>query len=256
MEIKSDFITLDKRIIRKITHEEREIETIFSDKEVFGICSGLKNSQARKIWKRQQQNKHLRSDTIAAHIYAMETYKKYGAKTVSFLLAIPPLPIGGIFTGYAFAIFDKLKSTKKYPIIRLVDKSQLNYSVSFYYEMQEGVKQVLHEGSNENSTWSYTVNVKDRNRIYDNNILVVAKEGIVIAKVYRDGRICPINDASINPPVIELLIDFCSDPLKQILHYGAVTSHCSNCGIPISNPRSIRATVGKDCARNLGIPWN
>lgn len=255
MDIPSDFISLDNRHPRKISFEEKEIETIFSDNEVFGICSGLKNSQARQVWKRQQQNKLLKADTFAAHVYAMETYKKYGADTVSFLLALPPLPVGGIYTGNAFAVFDKLRPTKKYPILRLVDKNKLHYSVSFFYIIEEEIQQILHEGSNANSSWRYFEKKKIKNRKYDYNILIVEKEGVPVVKVYRDGKICPVNDASTNQPVIELLVNFCNDPFKQILYYGTVTSHCSNCGIPISNPRSIKATVGEDCARNLGIPW-
>lgn len=255
MDIQSDFIPLDNRHKRKISFEEKDIETIFSDNEAFSICSGLKSSQARQVWKRQQQGKHLNSDTFAAHIYAMEVFKKYGAETVSFLLAIPPLPVGGIFTDKAFALFDKLLPTKDNPIIRLVDKHQIHYSIGFSYDTVIDIQQIIHEGSNHNSSWRYIENKKIKNRKYDYNVLVLQKDGIPVVKVYRDGKVCPINDASTNQPVIELLINFCANPLTQILHYGAVTSHCSNCGIPISNPRSIRATVGKDCARNLGIPW-
>lgn len=251
MNIESEFIPLEKRTPRIIKFDDKNLETIFTDKEAVSICSGLQNSFARQIWKRYQQIKPLYSDNYMSHNYSMKTLNVYGFETVSFLLAIPPLKVGDVFSGKAFSILDKKKNNKKHQSIRLIDRYQVHYSIQFYYEIIEEEKLIVYE----DSSFSHSILKKVKINKFDYDVLEMRKEGVAIARIHRSGKVSAINDTSVNQPVIELLVNFCEDPFQQILHYGTITAHCSNCGIPISNPLSIRASVGRDCARNLGIKW-
>lgn len=255
LEVTSDFINLAERKSHTIQFEETEVETIFTDIEAFGLCGGITNGRARQIWVRHQIHKLTPADTIAAHIFAMNIIKEFGLDTTSFLMALPPKPIEVGTTHVAFGLFDRLRTKKKHPCLRLVDKSGIKYSISFYYEEKTEMVEKVHETKSENF-YSKTVTKEPvTTRTYDYDTLVIESDKIKMARIYRDGKVCPINNATTNQPVIELLIRFCENPQKEFLYYSTTMGQCSNCDKRIYLNRSIKATVGPICAKNLGYSW-
>lgn len=254
-DIEADFKDLTKRPRRKLVFEDKEIETIFSDIEAISICGGIKNGQARQVWKNYHLNKETPADKFAAHIYAMNTVNELGLDTVSFLIALPPFPVGIGDTSKAFALFDKIKDKKKHPCFRLVDEKGIKYSISFYYTDVIETKPIKHESRTEDSYMMWIETVKVTTRTYDYDVLLIQSDNINLTKIFRDGKICPVDDATTNKPVIELLVRFFDNPQKEFVYYGTTMSRCSNCDKTIYKERSIAAAVGPVCARNLGLKW-
>ncbi|GEO08301.1 DUF6011 domain-containing protein [Segetibacter aerophilus] len=251
----AEFVPLDKRAARRITYEHRTIDTLFTDLEAVGICGGLLNGQARQVWKRSQLKKSLPADTFAGHVYAMKTIEETDLNTVSFLLTLPPLPIGVKTTHKAFQLFDNLKSQQQRPSLRLIDKSGIKYSINFYYEEVTEFKETTKTKGDEKFSVTTTDRIRFIKRVYDYDTLVIETDEVKLARIYKNGKICPINDATTNRSVFELLLRFVNDPQKELVYYGSVTGNCSNCGLPISDKRSISAAVGPTCAQHLGFKW-
>lgn len=256
LEIVSDFVPLADRKTRVLQFEETEAETIFTDTEAFGICGGIANGKARQIWVRNQINKLIPADTIAAHILSMNVVKEFGLDTTSFLMALPQKPIEVGTTHIAFGLFDRLRTKKKHPCLRLVDKSGIKYSIAFYYdEVVEMVEKVVYESGTENSYCKSVTKEPVTTRTPDYDTLVIESDKIKMARIYRNGKVYPINNATTNKPVIELLIRFFKNPQKEFLYYSTTMGQCSNCDKRIYLNRSIEATVGPICAKNLGYSW-
>ena len=254
-EIKANLKSLEGRLSRKIQLDEREIETLFSDSEAISICGGMKNSNARRIWKNYHLNKETKADKFAAHEHAMNLVKEVGRLTVSFLMALPPLPMRTKGTSKAFVLFDRIKENKQRPCFRLVDRTGTKYSVSFYYS--EIIRKVptVYETKAGNIVSNRTEIKEVKERTYDYNQLIIQSDDIPLTKIYRNGSICPVNDATTNRPVIELLIRFFENPQQEFIYYGTEMGRCSNCDKVIFVERSVAAAVGPICAKNLGLPY-
>jgi hypothetical protein len=255
LEIVSDFVPLGDRKTRLLHFEETEVKTIFTDTEAFGLCGGITNGKARQIWVRNQINKLTPADTIAAHIFSMNVVKEFGLDTTSFLMALPPKPIEVGTTHIAFGLFDRLRTKKKHPCLRLVDKSGIKYSIAFYYEEVVEMVEKVYESRTENSYSRYVTKEPVTTRTYDYDTLVIESDKTKMARIYRDGKVCPINNATTNKPVIELLMRFFKNPQEEFLYYSTTMGQCSNCDKRIYLNRSIEATVGPICAKNLGYRW-
>src|SRR5690554_789195 len=82
---------------RTISFQDSKTETIFSDFEANSICLGLDNKrakhQARNYFKKNEQ---LGNEQIEVHLIAMSALEKYGAKTLSFVISLPPLPFNAV----------------------------------------------------------------------------------------------------------------------------------------------------------------
>src|SRR5690606_12139889 len=128
-----------KRILK---FQESEVDTVFSDFEAYSICMGLDNRHAKHIARRFfKTNEKLENELFEAHRIAMLTLKKYGAKTLTFIISLPPLPFKAVDATQIFSELDKRRKKQNFPILRISFKNDKNeiekIQISYYAEKSD-----------------------------------------------------------------------------------------------------------------------
>jgi hypothetical protein len=219
---------------RTLSFQELVIETVFNDFEAYSICLGLDNRHAkhlaRNYFKKKEQ---LESEIIEAHSIAMGALEKYGGRTLSFIISLPPLPFKAVNATQIFSELDKRRKKQDFPILRIAFKNDKNQTekiqISYYAEKTD-------KGRKRNDNV-----LKVKNRSTGQNLMRVSRSGIVI----------PENNAKQIVPVLEVFIRFSKDTKQALLNYGLETGECSICGRELTDSESIRIGIGPVCRQYI-----
>lgn len=219
---------------RTFTFQESEIETVFNDFEAYSICSGLDNGHAKHLARRYFKNKeYIESELFEAHSIAIAALEKYGDKTLSFIISLPPLPFKAVNATQVFSELDKRRKKQDFPILRITFKNAKNQTekiqITYYAEK--------------------TGNGRKRN----DNVLTIKNRstGQQIMRVSRNGIVIPETNAKQIVPVLQVFIRFSKDTKQALLNYGLETGECSICGRELTDSESIRIGIGPVCRQYI-----
>jgi hypothetical protein len=215
---------------RTITFQESAVETVFSDFEAYTICMGLDNRHAKHIARNYfKTNEQIEHEQFEAHNIAMSALDKYGGKTLTFIISLPPLPFKAVNATQIFSELDKRRKKQDFPILRITFKNAKNQTekiqISYYAEKTE----------------------KGRKRI--DNVLTIKNRttGQQLMRVSRSGIVIPENNAKQIVPVLQVFVRFSKDTKQTLLNYGLETGECSICGRELTDSESIRIGIGPVC---------
>lgn len=233
LEIIAESDRFSGRALETITSEDLEIETIFSDFEAYSICLGLDNRRSKFIARNYFQKKSSEYERMEAHSLAMATFDKYGGKTLSYIISLPPLPFKAVNATQIFSELDKRRKKQDFPIIRIAFNNE-------NYETQK--LQITYYAEN-----------RENGRTRNDNVLVVKNKttGQSLMRVSRSGIVIPERNAKHIIPVMQVFMRFSLDTKKAILNYGLETGECSMCGRELTDSESIRLGIGPICRRSL-----
>jgi hypothetical protein len=233
-EIISDRDLFSNRQKRILTFQDSEVETVFSDFEAYSICMGLDNRHAKHIARNYfKTNEQMENDQFEAHGIAMSALDKYGGKTLTFIISLPPLPFKAVNATQIFSELDKRRKKQDFPILRITFKNAQNQTekiqISYYSEKFENGRR-----RNDN-----VLTIK--NRSTGQQLMCVSRSGIVI----------PENNAKQIIPVLQVFIRFSKDTKQTLLNYGLETGECSICGRELTDSKSIKIGIGPICRQDL-----
>lgn len=219
---------------RTLTFEESEIETVFSDFEAYSICMGLDNGHAKHIARNYfKTNEQVDNEQFEAHSLAMSALDKYGGKTLTFIISLPPLPFKAVNATQIFSELDKRRKKQDFPILRISFKNSKNQTekiqISYYAEKL----------------------VKGRKR--NDNVLTIKNRstGQQLMRVSRSGIVIPENNAKQIVPVLQVFVRFSKDTKQTLINYGLETGECSICGRELTDSESIRIGIGPVCRQYI-----
>ncbi len=233
-EIITEGDLFSKRQKRTISYQESKIETVFSDFEAYTICMGLDNRHAKHIARNYFKTiKPFENEKFEAHNIAMLALEKYGGKTLTFIISLPPLPFKAVNATQIFSELDKRRKKQDFPILRITFKNAKNLTekiqISYYAEKTE----------------------KGRKRI--DNVLTIKNRttGQQLMRVSRGGIVIPENNAKQIVPILQVFIRFSKDAKQTLINYGLETGECSICGRELTDSESIRFGIGPVCRQFL-----
>lgn len=219
---------------RTITFKESAVETVFSDFEAYTICMGLDNRHAKHIARKYfKTNEQEENEQFEAHNIAMSALEKYGGKTLTFIISLPPLPFKAVNATQIFSELDKRRKKQDFPILRITYKNANNQTekiqISYYAEKTE----------------------KGRKRI--DNVLTIKNRstGQQLMRVSRSGIVIPENNAKQIVPVLQVFVRFSKNTKQTLLNYGLETGECSICGRELTDSESIRIGIGPVCRQYI-----
>lgn len=219
---------------RTITFQESVVETVFSDFEAYTICMGLDNRHAKHIARNYfKTNEQIENEQFEAHNIAMSALDKFGGKTLTFIISLPPLPFKAVNATQIFSELDKRRKKQDFPILRITFKNAKNQTekiqISYYAEKTE----------------------KGRKRI--DNVLTIKNRttGQQLMRVSRSGIVIPENNAKQIVPVLQVFVRFSKDTKQTLLNYGLETGECSICGRELTDSESIRIGIGPVCRQYI-----
>jgi hypothetical protein len=219
---------------RTIENGKTELKTVFSDFEAFSICLGLDNHHAKHIAREFFRSQHSSEiDVIEAHQIATAALEKYGSKTLSFVISLPPLPFKAVNATQIFSELDKRRKKQDFPIIRITfknDKNQIEkIQISYFAEKLKNIRR-----RNDN-----VLTIK--NRTTGRNLMRVSRSGIVV----------PEKNAKQIIPVLQVFIRFSMNTKQTLLNYGLETGECTICGRELTDSESIRRGIGPVCRQYI-----
>ena len=219
---------------RTITFKESAVETVFSDFEAYTICMGLDNRHAKHIARKYfKTNEQEENEQFEAHNIAMSALEKYGGKTLTFIISLPPLPFKAVNATQIFSELDKRRKKQDFPILRITYKNANDQTekiqISYYAEKTE----------------------KGRKRI--DNVLTIKNRstGQQLMRVSRSGIVIPENNAKQIVPVLQVFVRFSKNTKQTLLNYGLETGECSICGRELTDSESIRIGIGPVCRQYI-----
>jgi hypothetical protein len=233
LELVQEHDAFQGRIKRLIKHKEASIDSIFSDFEAFSICHGLEDKHAKFIARNYFKNPLDNSNLIEAHFLATKVLDKYGSKTLSFSMHLPPLPFRCFDAQQIFLALDKRGDSQSYPALRIAYKNNIGFT--------------------EKVEMAFLKEFVDDKKIKNKQVIVVKNKttGSKLMSFTRSGIIIPEPNASDIVPVIQLFIKFSANPGEMILHYGLETGECSICGRELTDSKSILKGIGPVCETYL-----
>ena len=198
---------------------DENIKTIFEDNQAISLCEKLSTPFIRTLLKTPKQN------ISEIHQMAMKCYNKYGSPVISFLLTLPMLQFGQIKSEF---VIDKEDFDGELPSIRLKFKSSNEeYFISFY-KLNQTYK------SNRKIATLYNKTAK---RV----------EGFLTYKGYLQNRILKENIKA------KLFLENYKN--DRIVYCGVENGFCINCGRKLEDLNSLKVGYGRDCAFEIGIPY-
>jgi hypothetical protein len=219
---------------RTITFQESAVETVFSNFEAYTICMGLDNRHAKHIARNYfKTNEQMDNEQFEAHSIAMSALDKYGGKTLSFIISLPPLPFKAVNATQIFSEIDKRREKQDFPILRISFKNAKNQT--------------------EKIQISYYAEKSDKGRKRNDNVLTIKNRstGQQLMRVSRGGIVIPENNAKQIVPVLQVFVRFSKDTKQTLLNYGLETGECSICGRELTDSESIRIGVGPVCRQYI-----
>lgn len=229
---KEDQFTNRQKLL--LTYQESVVETVFSDFEAYSICMGLDNKHAKHIARNYfKQNNQSEKEKFEAHNIAMGALDKYGGKTLTFIISLPPLPFKAVNATQIFSELDRRRKKQDFPILRISFKNARNQT--------------------EKIQISYYAEKTDNGRNRNDNILMIKNRttGQKLMRVSRSGIVIPENNAKQIIPVLQVFIRFSNDIKQTILNYGLETGECSICGRELTDSESIRIGIGPVCRQYI-----
>lgn len=219
---------------RTITFQESAVETVFSDFESYTICMGLDNRHAKHIARNYfKTNDEIENEQFEAHSIAMSALDKYGGKTLTFIISLPPLPFKAVNATQIFSELDKRRKKQDFPILRITFKNAKNQTekiqISYYAEKSE------------------------KGRLRNDNVLTIKNRstGQQLMRVSRSGMVIPEINAKQIVPVLQVFVRFSKDTKQTLLNYGLETGECSICGRELTDSESIRIGIGPVCRQYI-----
>ena len=218
-----------KRQKQTLKFEESEIETVFSDFEAYSICKGLDNRHAKHLARNYfKTNKQMDNEQFEAHSIAMSALEKYGGRTLTFMISLPPLPFKALNATQIFSELDKRRKKQDFPILRITFKNAKNQTekiqISYYAEKSN-------QGRKRNDN---VLTIK--NRSTGQQLIRLSRSGIVIPEIV---------------PVLQVFMRFSKNTKQTLLNYGLETGECSICGRELTDSESIRIGVGPVCRQYI-----
>lgn len=203
---------------RKISES---FDTVFTDEQAISLCSKLSTPFVRQLLLNSKSNiKEL-------HQIAMKCYNKYGGQIISFLLLLPVMDFGNRKSKY---FIEKSDYNGEIPSFKLkFSKAGDEYYFSFYPNISKikGDRKIA------------TVFNKTKNRI----------EGFVSHKGYIQSKLFKEN-LKINLFVENLYSK------NRVFYCGIADGYCLKCNRELSDPKSLRVGYGKECAAEIGVPYD
>lgn len=233
-EIITEADRFSNRQKRTITFQELEEETVFSDFEAYSICMGLENRHAKHLARNYFKTfKQIDKEQFEAHSIAMLALAKYGGKTLTFIISLPPLPFKAVNATQIFSELDKRRKKQEFPILRISFKNDKNQT--------------------EKIQISYYAEKSDKGRIRNDNVLAIKNRstGQQLMRVSRNGIVVPENNAKQIVPILQVFMRFSMDTKQTILNYGLETGECSICGRELTDSESIRLGIGPVCSQYI-----
>lgn len=219
---------------RVVTFQGSEVETVFNDFEANSICKGLDERHAKHIARNYfKTNEQTENEQFEVHSIAMYALDKYGGRTLSFILSLPPLPFKAVDAAQIFSELDKRRKKQDFPILRITFKNAKNRT--------------------EKIQISYYAEKSDFGRKRNDNVLMIKNRstGQQLMRVSRSGIVIPENNAKQIVPVLQVFIRFSRDTKQTLLNYGLETGECSICGRELTDSESIRIGVGPVCRQYI-----
>lgn len=233
-EIVTEGDKFSDRPTRKLTFQDLEIMTVFSDFEAYSICKGLENKKARKLARNYFKSyEQIDSEQFEAHRFAMSALEKYGGQTLTYIISLPPLPFKAVNATQIFSELDKRRKKQDFPVLRILFKNMNNQT--------------------EKITVSYYAENTDKDRVRNNNVLNVKNRttGQQLMLVSRSGIVLPKNSAKQIVPVLQVFVRFSKDTMQTLYNYGLETGECSICGRELTDSESVRIGIGPICRQNI-----
>lgn len=78
-------------------------------------------------------------------------------------------------------------------------------------------------------------------------------ENVWYGRITQDGVFHASRDA--DPEVVDLVQEFCEDPVKAAREYGQKSGNCCFCAKTLTDVRSVEVGYGPVCADHWGLPW-
>lgn len=76
-----------------------------------------------------------------------------------------------------------------------------------------------------------------------------------VARVTPDGKFVPKTGTKARMGLVRFFRRFVRNPARTAAYYGRQSGTCCYCGRALSNPRSVEAGYGPDCAMRYRLPW-
>ena len=219
-------------ILKKISFDNHNLESEFSDFQAFQICRGIENKQ--HLFNKFDSNKHDDKDVFEAHSIAMTQLQQKGKSFINFILSIPPLPFKCNNFKILFSSLDKRRGQNENPVVRLKIKNHENATeeIEYSFLMEENTK--------------YINQIRVRNKTTNTELFDVNREGVVIPK--ENTRENGVNKNI--TPILQLFYSITENEngLKEaIFSYGIETGQCSICGRTLTDTVSKMKGTGPIC---------
>lgn len=233
-EIITEGDRFSKRQKRTFQFQGSKIDTVFSDFEAYSICLGLENKHAKHIARKYfKTNEQMDNEQLEAHKIAMTALDKYGGKTLTFIMSLPPLPFKAVNATQIFSELDKRRNKQDFPILRITFKNSKNKT--------------------EKIQISYYAEKSDNGRKRNDNVITIKNRstGQQLMRVSRGGIVIPENNAKQIIPVLQVFVRFSNDTKQTLINYGLETGECSICGRELTDSESIRIGIGPVCRQYI-----
>ena len=198
------------------------VETIFTDYEAYSICLGSEDTTLRKIARQYFKGNILDANLILAHNSCMSALQKYGAKYLSIIFSLPPLPFQAFDARQLFSEMDIRNQITDRPVFRIFI-GEKKYTLKFYEITSKDFisKEII------------AVNDKDTKQPF--------------FYISRSGKILPIENITNIIPTLSIFLRNAVDFRTVILNYGLESGECSICGRTLTDPFFIRLGIGPVC---------
>lgn len=193
--------------------------TYFDDITALELCNKLSTPFIRSILKNPISNK------LEIHRIAMKCYEKYGGHIVSFILSLPKLQFG---KSDSKTVITKTKYEGEIPSLKI---KFLKHNIEYFLCFYEPRKRIGKE-----TTVASLFN-KTQTKI----------EGFLTYSGYIEHR---INNESIS---LKFFIENVDN--KQLVSCSVEPGRCINCNKELTDTSSLKVGYGRNCAKELGIPY-
>ncbi len=197
-----------------------DLETVFTDEQVVQLCSKLSTPWVRQLLVNSSINiKEL-------HQIAMKCFNRYGGKIISFVLLLPIMDFGNRKSKY---FIEKKDYEGEIPSFKLKFS---NSGDEYYFSFYPNINKI------KSDTKIATVFNKTQNVI----------EGFISFNGYMQKK---VNNENLK---LRLFVENLYSK-NRVIYCGVADGYCLKCNRELSDPKSLRVGYGRECAAEIGIPY-
>ncbi len=221
-----DDIFIKERIRIEITGFDSFI-TYFTDEQAINLCSKMSSSYARRLCSDIYRNfpgKDMNLIKYQIHYIANRALKVFGGKVVTFVLGLPKLKFK---SPGAEEVRTYLNVNPEFPLIHFKTSPQIN--IAFFAK-------------------------QTRPHSFASNILLYKHKSYeLIGRLDINGAIW--NRLKSFSPQLSLFVENINNKEYKI-YSGVETGKCDICGLPLTDPNSLRVGIGPTCAKRLAADFS